>query len=130
MGTLGITFFKAREAYKLTFRPHNRANDVHQTPFKRHERSIVQYCIAERAGQEFKFLLCTLSNLLPKKNDNFRSLSRSSDLKFACQNVKHYSGCYATNYELILAQFEPMYEIKANPTKVHFSPLFQFWVKM
>ena len=45
------------------------------------------------------------------------------------KNAKYYSRCYATDSELIVARFEPMYEIEANPTKIHFSPLFQFWVK-
>ena len=27
---------------------------------------------------------------------------------------------YATDFKLILAQYEPMYEIEVNPTKIHF----------
>ena len=76
-------------------------------------RSIVQYCIIELLALE----------------GPFHALSRSGDLKIACKNANHYSRFYATDSELILAQLEPMYEIEANPTKIHLIPLFQFWVK-
>ena len=45
----------------------------------------------------------------------FHAFSRSSDLEIVWKNAKHYSRCYGTDSELILAQFEPIYEIEANP---------------
>ena len=64
---LRITFFTARVAQHLTLLPYNRANGAVKRLFKFQERSIVQYCTFERAGQEFKFSFCTLSNLLPNE---------------------------------------------------------------
>ena len=92
--------------------------------------SIVQYCISGRAGQEYSSFHFARFQIFCQKTDYFHSLPRSRDLKIAWKNAKRYSRCYATDCELILAQFEPMYEIEANPTKIHFSPLFQFWVKI
>ena len=55
---------------------------------------------------------------------SFRKISQNCMKK--CQTLEEV---LATDSELILAQLEPVYEIEANPTKIHFSQLFQFWVK-
>ena len=36
------------------------------------------------------------------------------------KNDNDYNGGYASDFDLIWGQFEPMYETEANPTKMYF----------